>query len=279
MRAPFLLLLSVTTGCAAPPAADPEFDDAAAFLFREFEADEPARLAFVMRAFEAEIVASLDLSAESAIDRATTPSPLTPDDLVGLDRPDADPTLALTIAVARQSAFMPTAHQQIQLLEDHTAVEPNSPNVYDRTFLEGTERCWADQGCATLRTMNDLVRENLVLEIPHQMGKTLRWIDVDLPEPSSVPEGEPVVNPGTPRWGILGRSWVPEEATGLSGQNTLHQQYSMEVWIPRGEGALRTMSLWFELSGSGLTDELQIGTARAGIDDIFELADAFLSAE
>ena len=278
MRAAGALLIAFVAGCAPPPAADPQFDDAAAFLFREFEAEEPARLAFAMRALEQEVVSSLDLTAESALDRATTPGALTLDDLVDIDeRPEGDPANTLSIAVARQSLFAPEEHVQIQLLADHTSVEPNSPNKYDRTFLDGTEDCWPDHGCDFLRTRNDLIRENLVLEIPHEMVKNLRWVDVALPDPSSVPEGEPVVNPGEPSWGILARSWVPAAATGESGQNTLHMQYSFEVWIPRDGGALRMMSLWFSITGTGLTDELQIGTARAGIEDIFELADEFIA--
>ncbi len=277
MRNPTVLLLAVLPACAAPPTADPDFDDAAAFLFRDFETEEPARLAFVMRAFGEQIDSSLDLSSETTADRTTTPSPLTGADLADVDHPEGDPSLTLTIAVARQSLFPPEEHRFIQLLADHTAVEPNSPNVYDRTFLDGSEACWADQGCAVLRTMNSLVRENLVLEIPYGMGKAFRWIDLGLPDPSTVPEGEPVVNPGEPEWALLGRSWVPEEATGVSGQNTLHQQYSVEVWLPWDGGSLRTISLYFEIRGSGLTEELQLGTARTGIDDIFELADEFLA--
>jgi hypothetical protein len=276
-RPPMALLVALLPACAAPPTADPDFDDAAAFLFREFETQEPARLAFVMRAFGEQIDASLDLSSEVTLDRTTTPGPLTEADLWDVDHPDADPSLTLTIAVARLSNFPPVDHRAIQLLADHTPVEPNSPNLYDRTFLDGTEACWGDQSCATLRTSNSLVRENLVLEIPYGMGKTFRWIDLGLPDPSTVPEGDPVVNPGEPEWGLLGRSWVPEEAIGVSGQNTLHQQYSVEVWLPRDGGSLRTISFYFELSGGGLTDELQLNVARAGIDDIFKFADDFLA--
>lgn len=280
MRRAWIALLVPLVGCAPPPTADPEFDDAASFLFREFETEEPARLAFVMRALDEEVRATLDLGAEPSIDRSTTPGPLTVADLTGIDtRPDGDPEMALSIAVARQSMYAPAEHVAIQLLTDHTDVEPNSPTLYDRTFLDGTEGCFPDRSCSTLRTMNDLIRENLVLQIPHQLDKSFRWIDLALPDPSTVPEGEPVVNPREPEWGLLARSWVPAEAVGESGQNTLHFQYSFEVWIPNDDGALRTMSLWFSISGTGLTDELQIGTARTGINDIFELADDWLGQQ
>lgn len=81
MRGHLPLLLGLLPACAPAPAANPEFDDAAAFLFRELETEEPARLAFALRAFEEQIASTLDLSSEAALDRTTTPPPLAEPDL------------------------------------------------------------------------------------------------------------------------------------------------------------------------------------------------------
>lgn len=274
-----LALLLVLPACAPPPQADPDFSDAARFLFREFEDPEPANLAFALRAVEASWKDQADLDSDDNQDRALTPNFLTLDDIADLDTPGHDPELGLAIAVARWSTHAPPQHTAIQLLADHTPVEPNSPTTYDRTFLEGTEDCWADRGCTTLRTTNQILKENVVLAIPYEMRKDIRWIDLGLPDPSTVAEGEAVVNPDAPQWGLLGRSWVVEEAPNDTGPEVLVGQYSLETWIPQAEGgALRSMSFWFDLEGGALTDDIQINTARNGIDDIFAVGDEWLDA-
>jgi hypothetical protein len=269
---PLLLLL----GCAPPPTANPDFSDSARFLFRAFEGDE-ADLAFALRALQTELDGQIDLDAPASIDRSLAPGPLTEDDVAGMHRPVGDPSGGLTMTVARRSDFAPPEHVDIQLLVDHTPVEPNSPSRYLRTFLDGTEDCWPDRSCSTLRTSNEVIKENLLLEIPYSMDKDLRWVDLGLPDPSSVPAGQPVVNEGEPRWALLGRAWVLDVSVCNAGANTLHHQYSVEAWLPDGDTALRTMSLWWWVEGDGLDEDTQILTARNGIDAIFRRGDEWLA--
>ena len=92
-----------------------------------------------------------------------------------------------------RAKFTPDDHTRIQLLTDHTPVEPNSPDNYQREFLDGTDGCWANRGCETLRTLNDVTKTNAVFTIPYVMNKDFRWIDLNLPTPSEVPAGEVAV--------------------------------------------------------------------------------------
>ncbi len=275
LRALLVLVLAVTA-CTPPPQADPEFSDATRFLFRNHAASEPAELAFALRALRDGVTSDLDLDSNDSADRALLPERLTAADAEDITIPEgADITVGLVMTVAGRSAYVPDDHTAIQLLADQTPVEPNSPNEYARVFLEGLD-CWAARGCATLRTDNEILRENLVLELPYGMRKDLRWIDMGLPDPSTVPEGQPVINEGEPSWAIVARSWTEESAVGVEGENTLIGQYSVDVWIPWEGGTLRAMSLWWHLEGPALADETQELTARNGIAAIFRRGDEYL---
>jgi hypothetical protein len=274
-------LAFLAAGCPAPHAADPEFADALTFLFREHQVEEPARLAFAMRTLEGALSELGELDAVDVTARTFTPGALAADDRTMDQYPPSDPANCLRVAVFGGSTYPPDDHVRIQLLADHRAVEPNSPNGYERAFVDDTDACWPDRACDTLRTMNEVLKENLILRIPYTMGKDFRWIDLDLPAPSTVEEGEPVVNEGAPRWAILGRSWAVAEAEGEVGANTLRQQWSSELWLPRGDGgAVRMLSVWFQIDfeTGGLPEDAQIATARDGIDDIFRAGDAWLDA-
>jgi hypothetical protein len=162
-------------------------------------------------------------------------------------------------------------------MSDQTPVEPYSPTFYERTFLEGAD-CWGDASCAELSTDNDLIKENLLMTIDVDFRKDFRWIDLGLPDPSEVPEGEPAVNPGEPRWAFIGRSWQDRSLAGRNDNAWVHQSYTVEVWIPDGGETLRMLCLWSEteLDGLNFTDEQVIATTRSGIDRNFQAVDAFL---
>jgi hypothetical protein len=287
-----LAATALLCACEPPPAADPEFSDAAVFAFVEFESEQPADLAFALRKFEETIYTSMDLEAAPSRDRAVVPEALTTPDLADIDHPDRDPEAALAIGVAKLSAFEPDPHTGYILLDDQVPVEPGSPDHYDRTFFQGRD-CWADRGCEYLFTDNALTKQNALLTITYDLRKDYRWIDMGLPDPSSVPAGETPVNPGDPRWALAARSWLDEEAYGDAGANAILQSYTIEVWIPRdgagyvgagvdstGGGLLRAMVLWSEAELSVTDDEdLILNTTRGGIDDIFDGQEAWLQAQ
>jgi hypothetical protein len=260
----------------APPPGNPEFNDALRYAFVHFD-DEPVVVAFAIRSLEANIYASMDVTADNSNDRALSPERLTEEDVANLEHPDRDPSAALPVAVAGLSVFLPPQHARIQMLADQTPVEPYSPDFYAREFLDG-EECWSTQDCGRLDTWNDLIKKNTLMEIPYQFYKDFRWVDLNLPDPADVPEGEEPTNPGEPRPAIIGRSWQEVSGDGVGGNTHIYQSYTVEVWVPRDEGTLRMMSVWSEVDvGFAVSDEIVAGTTRGGIDKNFETGDEWLA--
>lgn len=259
------LLLLVACG-KPPPPANPDFTDAAVYVFRSFDAEE-AELAFGVRALEEQIALSMDVTAEDPRDRALTPGRLTEDDVAHLEHPDVPPGDALPVALAYLSAYPVDEHASLALLVDQTPLEPYSPDFYERSFLAG-EDCWVDRTCEVLETWNELVKENFLMTVPYDFYKDYRWVDLGLPDPAEVPEGEEPVNEGEPRQAYVARAWQKESFTGEGGNVTLVQSYSIEIWVPQDDGGtLRMLSLWSQTDGIPAGEDLVAATTRAGIDD------------
>lgn len=287
---PLCIVLVSVLGCEAAPAADPEFSDAATYIFSDFDTDHEADLAFAARAIEAQLYTSLDLWAESSRDRALTQGELSASDIAEINNPGRDPALCTPIAVARPSAYDIGAHVLYPVLADQTPVEPSSPDHYVRTFVDAGDQCWPTRDCHFLRTVNDHTKDNLLMTVTFELKKDYRWLDLNLPDPSTVEDGEEPVNDGEERWGIVARSWSEEVAVGDNGNVRIEQSYSVELWLPRGAGqqanpddgsttgTLRMMGLWAEttFTNAEFDEELVSNTTRTGIDQIFERQDSWL---
>lgn len=297
-----LLMTVLLAGCARKsPQADPEFSDAARYLFRSFESSE-ADLAFAMRSLETQVYLGMDVESSRVNDRALLPEFLEASDVDGLTLEPHDLSLALPVAVAGVSPFELVEHPRIQMLVDQTPVEPYSPAYYERTFLLGQD-CWQDRSCPRLETFNALTKENALMTIDTEFYKDFRWVDLNLPDPSSLEEGEEPVNTGDPRWAYVARSWQDRAFPGRGENTSINQSYTIEVWIPRdggglvrdsstvnvdggewtgdstGGGTLRMLALWAETDlGFAVGDDLVIGTTRGGIDTNFQAADHWLGA-
>ncbi|MCB9666080.1 MAG: hypothetical protein H6732_18375 [Alphaproteobacteria bacterium] len=258
-------LVLALAACEPPPPSPPAFDEATAFLFRAFDQPSETDLAFALRAAEETLRTDLDLEGPTEARSLTLP-PLTAEDVADVTRPpDTDPSTAQTMFVAARSAFPPARHAALQLRDDQRPLEPNAPDHYERTFREG-RGCWLDRDCA-LRTSNDLVRKSAVVVIPFVLRKDFRWVDMDVVDPDAT----------APRWAYVARSWVPERATG--GIDTLHQQYSVEAWIPDDDGLVRFISLYYDVETPLVPEAAARLTAQSGIDAIFRAAEEALAAE
>jgi hypothetical protein len=264
-------VLLLLIACKAPPA-DPEFNDAAVEAIRQFNAEDPVVLAFAVRQLES-VLADVDPDG-SLVDRSSEPERLTDADVDGYgEHPDLDPALAIGVSVTHFSAEPMAGHVRVQTLADQTPIEPNSPEVYDRILLEGAD-CWADVSCEFLRTENPLIKDNAAMTLDYTLWKDFRWVDLNLPSPSEVPDGETATNDGDPRWAIVGTSWIKEETVAQDGTSIL-QSYSLEVWIPSDDGTLRNMALWSE-TDSSFSEDIIASTTRSGIQGIFDAADEWL---
>ena len=293
--------LALAVSCKPTPPANPSFDDAAQFAFREFENEDPAVLAYAVRQFEGEIYRGVDVDASNVGDRSLTPADLSEDDLEGIEHPDRDVSLAVPVAVAASSTYEVSQHQRLPLLDDQRPIEPNSPDHYERSYLEDSDSCWPDRSCAFLRTENVLTKTNAVLTLDYTLYKDFRWVNMNLPDPADISDEQPLDTESEPRWGFIARSWMSERAVEDDGGSSIEQSYSFEVWIPRdsggyvrsdstentdgggwtadstGGGTLRLMSLWAETDiGAEIAEDIVVTLTRGGIDDIFEAQDLYI---
>lgn len=295
-----IALLVVSVGCRKSQEANPEFDDAARFVLTSFDA-EPEVLGFALRQMELQVYLSLDVEDGGVVARAVELSPLTEADVANIDRPDRDLSLASPVALAGLSPYGPEHHQLIQFLDDQTPVEPYSPDLYDRDFEVGGD-CWQDQACERMETYNILVKESALYSIPYEFHKHFRWVDMNLPDPADVPDGEEAVNDGEKRWAYVARSWTSAPYESENGRHAINQSYTIDMWIPRdgqgfertaedvnqddgewttdssGGGSLRMLALWHETIVGGALQDGDIATSftRAGIQDNFDAADDYI---
>lgn len=246
-------------GCRKSPAANPEFDDAASYLVRVFDTGTDAERAYAIRALEREIYLGMDIEGNNVLDRSLIPSPLGEEDVADLDHPGRDLDDNLAMAVGVHNTYPPEDMAPVLLLTDQTPVEPTS-DLYERSFFEGQD-CWLDRECAVLRTLNDVNRKNAAYSARYDLYKDYRWVDLGLPDPAEIEEGEDAVNEGEPRWAIQVRSWVIEPTYGDG--ITIYQSFAMEVWIPRDcRGFVRDGSEENRDDGDWTADSCASGTAR-----------------
>lgn len=248
--------------CAvSEPTPPPGFDEAVHLAFRTFESASDAELAQYVLAMETEIDASLDLAAVDLTLRSFTPTPLTVEDVAGVDVPDRDPSLALTSALVRQSLFPRADHLPLPLIVDQTPLEPQCPEHYVRSFVAG-EACWPD---CVLRTSNDLTKTNLLFRASYVLPKEYRPFEV-----------------GDGRTATFARTWTTDRVVAEEAAAVIEQSESIEFWLdrPDGSGALRMMAVFSETTFAELEadDPTVEATLRLGTDQIFARQDEWLSA-
>jgi len=251
-----LLLLA----CAAPESAPAAFSDAAVAAIAAFDGDA-AVLAEAFAALEAEIDATIDPSASDYTQRDMSPEPLPAEAVEGIVHPDRDPAQGIPVALAWLSPHSPASHDRVSLLSDLTAVEPNSPNHYDRHFDEGGD-CYPE--CEFLRTTNDVTRENVMMSVTHELKKDFRAL--------SMADG---------RAARASRGWMEEPGHDPDGGATIEQSFAIEAWIERDEGSLRLQVSWAETTfeGADYDDDLVAATTVYGIDAQFDAHDAWLAEQ
>lgn len=282
-------LLGALVGCSRIPEADEGLGDAAATMFADFDEDD-ARVASVVRNLEREAYRELDVNAESPDPRARSVSPLALEDVDHLpERPDRDPGLALAVLVAYPSAFEVEDHAVIPVLADQRPLEPQSPDHYDREFLDG-RGCWQGRDCLWLATRQELTKVYplaFINPLEYGFDKDFRWVDIALPDDDA------------PRWAYIARSFTKREYVSGGGNNVLNQSYTVETWIPRdgrgflraggppedrpdagdsGDGGtLRLLVVWSEASILSVDDPaIQENVIRGGMNDNMNAHEAWL---
>jgi hypothetical protein len=166
------------------------------------------------------------------------------------------------------SAYTPADHTRVVVLADQTPVEPASPDLYQRTFLEPDDpACFPDRECTVLRTDNSIRKENFLMSIEYSKLKDYRHVDL-------LRDGLEAQH------GVIGRSWFEVEALGDQDATAIHQSYSIDVFLPDGDGGgWRYVALWTEATMYGAGDDIIQSTMRSGLVDMLEATEAWLEAQ
>ncbi|MDP7111919.1 MAG: hypothetical protein QGH45_08140 [Myxococcota bacterium] len=249
-------------GCREIPEAPTELSELSTYLYRHFDHEDPVYLCMGMdnlRTFFADVDMDRDWQ-----DLSYEVEQLDQDDVAGIERPE-DRSLedTLPVALVTDSAFTPDQHADVIILEDQTPVEPAAPELYDRIFVDPADpACFPDRGCTVIRALNDIHRENLVVDLRMVTNKDYRWVEL----------GEP----GSGEWGALSRSWLPESSIGDAGAVALYQAYTIDLFLPVDGGAIRYMAIWSETVITGVNDETLEYTCRLGLHQIFDATEEYL---
>lgn len=294
---PILPCLLLAAACKPLPEAEPDFSESLVQLFREVHTDvDDLQIAATMRTVEKHIYTYLAVEGSDLAARSAGPRSLTEDDVAMLTpRPDGvAPEDTLPVATGGVSSFPVDAHALIPLLADQRPVEPQSPDHYDREFLEGDD-CWADRACTILRTHQELTKKYPLppLSITYEFFKPFRWVDLNAGLEGA--EGE--------RWAIVASSWNPDTYRAEKQENrVIWQSYTVELWIPRdgggftwadapeglepqvedavdsnGDGGtLRLLSLWTQADVADVSENIEVGTIRYGTDQNFGAQDEWI---
>jgi hypothetical protein len=247
-----------------PDPPEEEINDVNAYLFRNWDTDEPDVLETGLAAL-IELLDEFDLDAEYR-DRCYKPDPLTEEDLTDVPHPDRDPSDVNPVALVMASAFLPVDQAtDVIIMPDQRPVEPHSPEHYERSFVDPTDpSCFPGGDCRKLITDNDIIKDYLVISMHYEMPKAFRWVEI----------GET----GSGEWAILARCWQEDSYETDGGAVQLNQSYCIDVHFPRESGGARYMVTWPETVIEGVEDDLIYETTIMGMNDILVTTEEYLAS-
>jgi hypothetical protein len=260
-----LPLVLALTACSVPDAPG-DLDELSAYLFREWDNDDPRVMQEGIRSFE-ENLDGLDLDGDRDA-RSFEVSALDEDDVVGLDVPE-DVTMSnmVGVAIGAWTPWAPALHAQLATRLDQSPAEPSSEE-YARAFVDPTDpACFPTEDCDSIETLNRVLKSNAAYTVWIDMHKDFRWVRV-------------VDDHGfdTGRRAMVARVWTPETFIGEAGNTFIYQTYAVDIWLETDEGSMRLQSNWSENS---LSDDAAVIRAlvRRSLDDLFEATDQFIEDE
>ena len=242
MRAPLLLLATISLGCR-PPEAPEEYEDLVSYIF-EHAADED----------EAALLAGLDnlttwLSGENlqSAEDGMTISTLSASAATALEG-HAHTTEGLAgVSMVTNSSYDGQTLMEALTQYSFKTIIPDVYLEYDRTFDEGRDcivsrDClWADGSVYTLSDWGILGEVEAVRRIE------FRWVETD--------DG----------WVFLQRWWLTEPSTGDTLNLVIDDQYYIGVNFPTSSGTQRVHASWLTMTTS--TGDFSEGAANQLIDN------------
>lgn len=260
-----LLLLFIMSACTPLPEAPGELDELGGYLFLNWEDDLAMQSG--IRSFDENMV-NLDFDAERS-ERSFELTSLSADEVEGIDNPDgAVLDNVVGVALGRRTDWEPIWHARLATRVDQSPAEPSS-DEYARDFLDPTDpSCFPDQDCASLTTLNDVLKVTALYTVRIDMWKNFRWVDV-LDE-----DGH-----DTGRDAIVAKVWTPEAFEGEQGNTWLYQSYAIDVWLDtEDQGPIRVQYNWSEIS---ISDDAEVirNTVRWALDQLMARTDEYIAEE
>lgn len=219
---PLCLLIALALVACRPPEAPTELDDLCAFLFAHHPDDDAAW----MQAGMEQLGIWLDEQLAEAADGYEVTG-LDEDMVDVLDGVDRSTEGILGVAVATESAFTITELQEAVLVVDATEISPENYIRFDRSWLTDLD-CFLDRSCDRLDTEEDVESKlgALVTSEMITMNQYL-WVQTEQDEPA-----------------LIQRSWLPDEPTLNVDWLVVHEQFYVNVFLPRPGGSYRLQSTW-----------------------------------
>jgi len=266
----YLLLLSLAA-CSPPPEAPTELGELTTYLFANFDDPDPLVMQagmVNMLAFLEEFESGESLEVDSsATDRSWTVPALQEEDWGGATHvAGVDPESFYAVSVAVRSAYTGAEHTPLIGLPDQLPLESSSSARYDRTFLDDFA-AWSAAGEGSLRTLNDIDRDNILLTLTYECNKDYRWV--------TMPDGS---------LATIARSWISEayvneSGAGTSGEDVMDFFSNVEMTIPSGDTTLRYNALWGHVSFvPAVDDTVLVNTVRNGIQEGMENTEIYLES-
>jgi len=254
------VIFGVIVGCQAPEPAPTELSDLSRYLFREWANPNPEVMADGVENL-ADMLADVNLT-DGVMERSWTLRDIAIRDLHDVDwNRSRNPSDALGLGIAYASIWPVDDHSRMQTEADQLPAEPSATH-YARTFPETTHpKCLVDASCPTLVTQSEITRKNILMTLDFELYKDIRWV--------ATQRGD----------ALAARSWIDRTWRGESGNTALHQSYSIDIWIPAGDGAWRYQTLWTESDvGLSTSDELVLATVTSAIDHAVHVQDEAIEA-
>jgi len=248
-----LLVLMAVVGCKSPLEAPSDLEELSRWMFEEWEdPDALAAGAANLLAYSDDVDFEADWEGRSYEGGALSAGVV--DGLVSHNYHTEDTNSVMLFYASRYDA---TDHQNHIVMEDQLEVEPSSSELYNRSFIEGDAECFLDGSCDLVRSMNNVRRDNALYTIDYDMRKDWRWVEIE--------------DVGT---ALCARSFNLESAS--ANLIDLWQGYSVDIFLPGDDGAIRFQSTWQELEMAGLDAEDVSKTIVKGIDDGMAVQDEWL---
>ncbi|MCB9796325.1 MAG: hypothetical protein H6741_26825 [Alphaproteobacteria bacterium] len=257
MRPTLIALLLLAVGCKKPVEAPAEVEELSSFLFMEWDNEDPA----VMEAGLVNLLAiadGLDLSAEVEERAFTVQGGISREEVEAYVEHDFDPQDTDAVGIFYRSPYSVAEHMLHVALTDRTMVEPSSPNIYNREWIQGEPQALLAEDFEIINAMNDVERENFLFELRFDLDKYWRVV--------RTPDGEQAV---------FARSFNVDSCDNGGNISLLHA-YSVDVFVPDGDGTVRFQAAWQRTEMPGLDDSDIAGALVDGIEGAFVMMDDWL---